>query len=56
MTMLIVTHEMRFAAGLADRVVFLEGGVVVEEGAAADIFSAPREARTRSFLRRYLER
>ena len=56
MTMLIVTHEMRFAAQVADRVVFLEGGVVVEEGSAADIFSAPREARTRSFLRRYLER
>ncbi len=54
MTMLIVTHEMRFAAEVADRVLFMDGGVVVEEGTPADIFRAPRQDRTRSFLKKYL--
>jgi len=53
MTMLVVTHEMAFAHAAADRVVFMDGGVVVEEGTAADVFERPREARTRSFVGRY---
>ncbi|MCW5238769.1 amino acid ABC transporter ATP-binding protein [Verminephrobacter eiseniae] len=53
MTMLVVTHEMAFAHAAADRVVFMDGGVVVEEGSAADVFERPREARTKSFLARY---
>jgi len=53
MTMLVVTHEMAFAHAAADRVVFMDAGVVVEEGSAADVFEHPREARTRSFVSRY---
>ena len=54
MTMLIVTHEMRFAGEVADRVLFMDGGVVVEEGPPADIFRAPQKERTRTFLKKYL--
>ncbi|WP_306280031.1 amino acid ABC transporter ATP-binding protein [Mesorhizobium sp. Mes31] len=54
MTMLIVTHEMRFAGEVADRVLFMDGGVVVEEGPPADIFRAPQKERTRAFLKKYL--
>ena len=50
MTMVIVTHEMTFAAEVADRVVFMDEGVVVEEGPARDVLTAPREDRTRRFL------
>ena len=50
MTMVIVTHEMAFAREVADRVVFLDGGVVVEEGPATQVIDAPREERTRAFL------
>ena len=50
-TMLVVTHEMSFAREVASRVVFMDGGVVVEEGAPEQIFTAPREARTREFLK-----
>ena len=53
MTMLVVTHEMAFAHAAADRVVFMDQGLVVEEGSAADVFERPREERTRSFLARY---
>ncbi len=56
MTMLIVTHEMSFARDVSDRVVFMEQGRIVEEGAPSVIFSAPRSERTRSFLRAVLER
>ena len=52
MTMIVVTHEMQFARDIASRVVFMDGGVVVEEGAPGDIFTSPREERTRQFLRR----
>jgi polar amino acid transport system ATP-binding protein len=51
-TILMATHEMAFARDVADRVLFLDGGVVVEEGPAAALFAAPREARTREFLAR----
>jgi len=52
MTMIIVTHEMAFAKDVADRVVFMEGGYIVEEGAPADIFTSPKEERTHKFLAR----
>ena len=55
MTMLIVTHEMRFAADIADRVVFMDGGRVVEAGPPSELFEDPREERTRRFLRSSLE-
>jgi polar amino acid transport system ATP-binding protein len=55
-TMLIVTHEMGFARDVADRVVFMEKGGIVEEGPPELIFTAPRSERTRSFLRAVLER
>jgi polar amino acid transport system ATP-binding protein len=54
MTMLVVTHEMSFARQVADRVVFMDGGVVVEEGPPAQVIGAPRQARTRDFLDRVL--
>jgi polar amino acid transport system ATP-binding protein len=53
MTMLVVTHEMGFAHAAADQVVFMDGGVVVEQGTPADIFEHPREARTQGFVARY---
>ncbi|WP_108660491.1 amino acid ABC transporter ATP-binding protein [Acuticoccus kandeliae] len=52
MTMLVVSHEMRFAAEAADRVIFMDGGVIVEEGPPEAVFGAPREARTQAFLAR----
>jgi polar amino acid transport system ATP-binding protein len=52
MTMLIATHEMGFAREIADRVCFLDAGVILEEGRPDQIFSAPREARTQQFLQR----
>jgi polar amino acid transport system ATP-binding protein len=56
MTMLIVTHEMRFAGEVADRIVFMDGGVVVEEGAPHEILQNPVQERTRSFLKKHLHR
>ncbi|HFB38970.1 MAG TPA: amino acid ABC transporter ATP-binding protein [Oceanithermus sp.] len=54
MTMLVVTHEMGFARDVADRVIFMDEGRIVEEGTPEEIFSAPREERTRNFLHRIL--
>ena len=54
MTMVVVTHEMGFAREVADRVLFLDQGVVVEEGPAVDLLSNPRHPRTQDFLRRVL--
>ena len=51
-TMIVVTHEMSFARGVADRVVFMDAGVVVEEGHPDQVLLAPREERTRTFLQR----
>jgi ABC-type polar amino acid transport system ATPase subunit len=51
MTMVIASHEMAFAREAADRVLFLDNGIVVEEGAANDIFASPKEERTQRFLR-----
>lgn len=56
MTMVIVTHEMQFARNVADRVVFMDGGGIVEDGPPDQVFGSPREARTRQFLRAVLER
>lgn len=50
-TMLLVTHEIAFARDVADRVMFLDGGVIVEEGAAREVILSPREPRTRAFLK-----
>ena len=52
-TILMATHEMAFARDVAHRVVFLDGGVIVEQGPPAQFFTAPREARTREFLARF---
>ncbi len=54
MTMIVVTHEMGFAREVADRVVFFDGGRIVEMGPPSDMFSAPKEARTRQFLQSVL--
>jgi polar amino acid transport system ATP-binding protein len=51
-TMLIATHEMAFAADVADRICYLEGGRIVEQGSPEKIFKAPRDPRTRAFLKR----
>ena len=55
MTMVLATHEMGFARDIANRVCFLDGGRILEEGPPAQIFSSPREARTRQFLDRVIE-
>ena len=54
MTMVVVTHEMGFAREVSNRVLFLDGGVIVEEGAPAQIFGSPRSERLRSFLNKVL--
>ena len=54
MTMLVVTHEIQFAREAADRVLFIDGGVIVEQGPPADVIGAPREARTCEFLARVI--
>ena len=53
-TMVVVTHEMGFAQEVANHIVFMEGGVIAEEGSPAEFFSHPKEERTRRFLRRTL--
>jgi polar amino acid transport system ATP-binding protein len=55
MTMMVVTHEMAFARDVADRIVFMDGGVVVEQGPPEEVLGAPRHERTRSFLARVLD-
>ena len=53
-TMLVVTHEMSFAQDVANRVIFMDGGVVIEEGTPNEIFTRPKEERTKQFLKRVL--
>jgi polar amino acid transport system ATP-binding protein len=53
MTMVIVTHEMLFAREVADRVIFMDGGIIIEEGSPEQVFDAPLEERTKQFLLRY---
>jgi len=55
MTMVIVTHEMAFARAVADRVIFMDGGVIVEQGSPEDVLGNPHEDRTKQFLARYSE-
>lgn len=55
MTMVVVTHEMEFARTVSDRVVFMDKGVIAEQGDPEQIFTAPHHARTREFLSRYLK-
>jgi polar amino acid transport system ATP-binding protein len=52
MTMIVVTHEMGFAREVADRVVFIDGGRIVEQGVARELLGAPQHERTQDFLRR----
>jgi len=52
-TMIVVTHEMAFAREVSDRVIFLDQGVIEEEGVAGDIFDAPKSDRLRQFLSKY---
>jgi len=54
-TMIIVTHEMAFARDVADQVIFMDGGVIVEQGPARQVIESPREERTKRFLSRYSE-
>ena len=55
MTMIIVTHEMAFARDVANRVIFMDGGVIVEQGPARDVIENPQAERTKQFLARYRE-
>ena len=55
MTMVVVTHEMAFAKEVSDRVVFMDQGVILEQGTPQEVFGNPKETRTREFLSRYLE-
>ena len=54
MTLIVVTHEMGFASEVADRVMFMDGGYIVEQGTPDEIFANPKEERTRSFLSKVL--
>ena len=56
MTMVVVTHEMGFARDVADRVIFMSDGVIVEQGTPEEIFTAPQQQRTKDFLSRILEK
>ncbi len=56
MTMIIVTHEMAFARDVADKVIFMDKGVIAEEGSPSELFSNPKNERTREFLKRALEK
>jgi polar amino acid transport system ATP-binding protein len=56
MTMVVVTHEMQFAGDVGDRVMFMDGGLIVEQGTPEDVLENPREERTRAFLGAVLER
>ena len=53
MTMVIVTHEMRFARDVADRILFMDGGVIVEQGPAREVIDAPKMERTQALLGRF---
>ena len=55
MTMVIVTHEMSFARAIADKVIFLDGGVIAEEGTASEVFDSPKQERTKRFLENFRE-
>ena len=54
MTMIVVTHEMGFAKEVSDRVVFMADGYIIEEGTPEEIFTSPKEKRTKLFLSRFI--
>ena len=54
-TMVIVTHEMSFARDVADQIIFMDGGIVVEQGDAKQVIDNPQEERTKQFLSRYTQ-
>ncbi|VPY04859.1 ABC transporter ATP-binding protein [Streptococcus pneumoniae] len=54
LTMIVVTHEMEFARDVSHRVIFMDKGVIAEEGKPEDLFTNPKEDRTKEFLQRYL--
>ena len=54
LTMIVVTHEMSFARDVSDRVIFMDGGYILEDSTPTEIFGNPKEQRTREFLSRYL--
>ena len=56
LTMIVVTHEMAFARDVSDRVIFMDGGVILEDSTPDEIFNSPKEARTKEFLTRFLAR
>ena len=51
--MVIVTHEMSFARDVSDKVLFMDGGLIVEQGTSEDVFAHPKKERTKAFLSRY---
>ena len=53
MTMVIVTHEMSFARDVADKIIFMDGGVIVEQGPSEQVINNPQHERTRAFLTQY---
>jgi cystine transport system ATP-binding protein len=53
--MVVVTHEIRFAKQVADQVLFMDGGVILESGPPADVIGDPKQARTKQFLHRILD-
>ena len=53
LTMIVVTHEMAFARDVADRVIFMDGGYIIEEGDPREVIEHPKEERTRQFLARF---
>ena len=55
LTMLIVTHEMEFAKEVSDRIIFMDQGVIAEQGTPQEIFENPKEERTKTFLQRFLK-
>jgi polar amino acid transport system ATP-binding protein len=55
MTMIVVTHEMSFAEGVSDRVIFMDGGIIYEEGTPRDIFANPKRERTKKFLASFIQ-
>ena len=53
MTMVIVTHEMAFARAVSDRIIFMDGGVIIEEGKPEEVFGSTQNERTKQFLQNY---
>ena len=56
MTMVVVTHEMSFAKEVSDHVIFMDGGIIIEENYPDELFNNPKKERTKAFLSRYLSK